>query len=146
MKADETPSKEAISRKVHRRPTFAKVCDGRKQPIRGLWKRGRRCYARLNAANPITGRTKTRRIRLVDKDAKAVQRVPQTMVELNPLQTHRLDDKLPVLERTPKFSDYAQRYLDFISSGRETKKRVASASVREGIFGGRHAGVRHEHT
>jgi hypothetical protein len=34
---------------------FAKVLDGRKQPIRGLWIRGTRYYARLNVENPLTG-------------------------------------------------------------------------------------------
>ena len=32
--------------------TFSKVLDGRKQPIRGLWIRGTRYYARLNVENP----------------------------------------------------------------------------------------------
>jgi hypothetical protein len=29
--------------------------NGRKQPIRGLWIRGARYYARLNVENPLTG-------------------------------------------------------------------------------------------
>ena len=35
--------------------TFSKVLDGRKQPIRGLWIRGARYYARLSVENPIIG-------------------------------------------------------------------------------------------
>ena len=36
-------------------PPFAKVLDGRKQPIRGLWVRNGRYYARLTVEDPITG-------------------------------------------------------------------------------------------
>jgi len=49
MKADATKS-GGTSQDVQRRShvaTFAKVSDGRKQPIRGLWIRGERYYARL---------------------------------------------------------------------------------------------------
>lgn len=51
--------------------TFAKVLDGRKQPIRGLWIRGSRYYARLSVETPITGVNKTRRVPLVDKEGNA---------------------------------------------------------------------------
>jgi len=40
-------------------PKFAKVLDGRKQPIRELWVRNGRFYARLNIENPISGIKKT---------------------------------------------------------------------------------------
>jgi integrase len=103
-------------------PKFAKVKDGRKQDIRGLWVRNGRYYARLNVENPVTGIKKTRRVALVDKDGHAVQTVPQAVAELKRLQTHRADNTLRTLERTPKFADYAQRYLEFLSSGQGAKK------------------------
>jgi hypothetical protein len=59
--------------------TFAKVIDGRKQPIRGLWIRGARYYARLNVENPITGIKKNRRVPLIDKEGKPVQTVTQAV-------------------------------------------------------------------
>lgn len=102
--------------------TFAKVLDGRKQPIRGLWIRGTRYYARLNLENPITGVKKTRRVPLVDKDGNSVQTIAQAVAELKRLQTKRADNTLPTLTRTPKFADYAARYLEFIGSGNGAKK------------------------
>jgi integrase len=102
--------------------TFAKVMDRRKQPIRGLWIRGARYYARLNVENPITGIKKNRRVPLIDKEGKPVQTVAQAVAELKRLQTQRLDNTLPTLARTPKFDDYAARYLDFVGSGQGAKK------------------------
>lgn len=101
---------------------FTKVLDGRKHPIRGLWVRNGRFYARLNIENPVTGIKKTRRVPLVDKEGNAVQTVPQAVAELKRLQTHRADNVLPELRRTPKFGEYADRYLAFIKSGVGTKK------------------------
>jgi integrase len=103
-------------------PTFAKVVDGRKQPIRGLWIRGTRYYARLSVENPITGVKKTRRVPLIDKEGNAVQTVAQAVAELKRLQTQRSDNALPTLARTPKFGDYAVKYLDFVGSGQGAKK------------------------
>lgn len=102
--------------------TFSKVLDGRKQPIRGLWIRGARYYARLSVENPITGVKKMRRVPLIDKDGNAVATVPQAVAELKRLQTQRSDNALPTLARTPKFGDYAARYLDFVGSGQGAKK------------------------
>jgi integrase len=102
---------------------FAKVFDGRKQPIRGLWVRNGRFYAQLKIENPITGVKRTKRVSLVDKDGVPAATVPQAVVELKRLQTQRSDNNLRVVDRTPKFSDYAKRYLDFIGSGQGAKKR-----------------------
>jgi integrase len=98
---------------------FAKVFDGRKQPIRGLWKRGERFYARLNVENPITGVVKTRRVPLVDRDRVPVGTVAQAVVQLRRLQMQRSDNALPTLHRTQKFSDYARRYLDSIEGAKK---------------------------
>ena len=115
-------------------PTFAKVLDGRKQPIRGLWVRNGRYYARLNVENPITGIKKTRRVPLPDKDGKAVETVPQAMAELKRLQTHRADNALPVLGRQPKFAEYAKTYLERISVG-DGKKAPATIEKERTILG-----------
>jgi len=103
--------------------TFSKVLDGRKQPIRGLWERNGRFYAQLTVENAISGEKKVRRVPLKDKDAKPVETVSQALSEMKRLQIKRTDNDLPVLTRTPKFADYAARYLDFISSGQGTKKQ-----------------------
>jgi hypothetical protein len=51
-------------RQVHA-PSFAKVLDGGKQPIRGLWEQNGRFYAPLKVEDSLTGEKKTRRIPLV---------------------------------------------------------------------------------
>ena len=82
MKADATKS-DGTSQDVQRQSyvaTFAKVSEGRKQPIRGLWIRGERYDARLKVENPITGIKKTRRVPLIDKEGKPVQTVAQAVV------------------------------------------------------------------
>jgi integrase len=99
--------------------SFAKVLDGRKQPIRGLWIRNSRYYAQLKIENAITGIKKTKRVPLVDKDGKAVETVAAAFAELKRLQTQRADDTLPVLERTKKFATYAKEYLDYIGSAKK---------------------------
>ena len=101
---------------------FAKVLDGRKQPIRALWVRNNRFYAQLKIENPVNGQKRTRRVPLTGPDGKPVQTAAQAVAELKRLQIQRADHQLPVLERTPKFSDFAQRYLDFVASGQGVKK------------------------
>ena len=123
MKAsDATSNDQNCEKRQAHGATFAKVLDGRKQPIRGLWIRGTRYYARLNVENPLTGIKKNQRVPLVTKDGIPVQTVAQAMAELNRLQTQRSDNTLPTLARTPKFNEYSARYLDFIGSGQGTKK------------------------
>ena len=125
MKANATASSSQpsnISRQSHHGGSFAKVHDGRKQPIRGLWIRNGRYYARLNVEDGTTGRMITRRVMLVDKEQKPVGTVAQAVDELKRLHTKRGDGTMPVLIRTPKFSDHADKYFDFIKSGVGTKK------------------------
>jgi integrase len=101
---------------------FSKVLDGRKQPVRGLWERNGRYYAQLTVENPITGEKKVRRVPLADKDGVPVPTTAQAIGELKRLQTQRSDNDMPSVGRTPKFGEYAARYLDFISSGQGIKK------------------------
>jgi hypothetical protein len=81
MKENAAISNRQTSKTKHRAHalTFAKVLNGRKQPIRGLWIRGSRYYARLSVENPITGVKKTRRVPLIDKDGNAVQTAAQAV-------------------------------------------------------------------
>lgn len=112
---------QTVRRQFHG-PSFAKVLDGRKQPIRGLWQRNGRYYAQLRIENPSNGIKKTRRIPLVNKDNKPVQTVAEAKAELARLQTQRTDNTLPVLTRQQKFADYVKEYLAVISSGTRAKK------------------------
>ncbi len=122
MKANEAGSSSTASstKRDSHVATFAKVFDGRKQPIRGLWVRNGRFYAQLKIENPVTGVKKTKRIPLLDKDGVAVSTIPQAVAELNRLHTHRADDTLRQVSRTDKFKDYAKRYLDVIEGTKAT--------------------------
>lgn len=85
--------------------SFQAVFDTRKRKIVGLWKRGSRFYAQLRV-DLGNGRTAPRRIALdADNldDAKAA---------MERTRTQRRDDKLPQTGFRPKFSDFAQEYLD----------------------------------
>lgn len=123
MKRHATESNEPDSNKRQSHAlSFAKVFDGRKQPIRGLWVRNGRYYAQMTVENPVTGIKKVRRVALVDKDGNAAQTASQAVAELKRLQTHRADNTLRTLERTAKFADYAKHYLEYLSSGQGAKK------------------------
>jgi integrase len=123
MKRPVTGSNPAISckRQVHALD-FTKVLDGRKQPIRGLWVRNRRYYARLAIEDGDTGNRTVRRVALVDKENKPVGTVPQAVDAMRKLMAKRSEDDLPVLHRTPKFADFAKTYLAFIKAGAGQKK------------------------
>jgi integrase len=116
-----TSTDQNVGRQTHE-AMFSKVLDGRKQPVRGLWERNGRYYAQLTVENPITGEKKVRRVPLTDKDGVPVPTSAQAIGELKRLQTQRSDNYMPSVGRTPKFGEYAARYLDFISSGQGTKK------------------------
>jgi integrase len=116
-----TSTIQNVGRQTHG-AMFSKVLDGRKQPVRGLWERNGRYYAQLTVENPITGVKKVRRVPLVDKDGVPVATAAQAIAELKRLQTKRADNDLGTVGRTPKFADYAARYLDFISCGQGAKK------------------------
>ena len=55
-----------IGRQQSHGDNFAKVLDGRKQPIRALWVRNGRYYAQLKIENSVAGLKKTLRVPLND--------------------------------------------------------------------------------
>lgn len=124
MKANATTSNQPtpIKRRSRHDYTFAKVLDRRKQPIRGLWVRNGRFYARLSVEDG-NGSKNVRRVPLLNSEGNAVETVAQAVAELNRLRTHRADDKLPVLGRTPTFVAYANAYLAQMRAGRPPRRR-----------------------
>jgi integrase len=106
----------STTRQTHN-ASFAKVLDGRKQPIRGLWQRNDRYYAQLKLEDPLTGEKKTRRVPLLDKDGKPVSSRAEAVAEMERLRVKRTDGELPVLRRTPLFNAYANEYIKFLESG-----------------------------
>lgn len=105
-------------------PQFTKVLDGRKHPIRGLWRtKTGRYYAQLRFEDSTTGEVKTRRVLLLDKDTKQpVTTVAQAVAEMARLRTNRADGNVPVLKRTPLFKEYADHYLELMKAGDGMKK------------------------
>jgi len=100
----------------HHGGTYQKVLDGRKRPIRGLWNRNGRYYARVSVEDPATGVKKVRRVPL------SAASVAQAQAELRRLLTKREDNELPVLRRTPKFRHYVRQYLDFYETVKDAKR------------------------
>lgn len=118
MQAKATDSQTGIIQSQSHPTSFAKVLDGRKNPIRGLCVRNGRYYARLSFEDEA-GQQVVRRVPLMDKSGAPVATVPQARTAMATLKDKREDGNLPVLTRTPKFADYVKTYLDFITSGKD---------------------------
>lgn len=102
---------------THRDATYQKVFDLRKRPVRGLWMRNGKFYARLSVEDHETGNKSVRRVPL------AVDSVAQAQAELRRLQTKRENNALPILKLTPKFSDYVDKsYLAFYETVKDAKR------------------------
>ncbi len=80
---------ELANRQSHA-ATFAKVMDGRKQAVRGLWRRGDRYYAQLTIEDPFTGQKKVRRVSLRNAEGEPVQTVTQAIEEMHRLKVNSL--------------------------------------------------------
>lgn len=111
------PFASVDSAHAHLSGTYQRVLDGRKHPIRGLWRRNGHFYARLNFTDPQTGARETRRVRLTQAHT-----LPQAQAELRRLQTRRETEDLPVLRRCPKFSDYLQEYQAYYAQVTDAKR------------------------
>jgi integrase len=121
MKLIETASKAGdetgnTSQPIPRHLQYQKVRDGRKQPIRGLWVRNGRFYARLTVEDANTGKKGVRRVPL------EVETAAEAVAALKKLQTQRADNELPVLKQTPKFSDYVETYFAHFAALKDAKR------------------------
>ena len=115
--ASRSNDQSAVIQQHNRRgPTYQKVVDARKRPIRGLWIRGDKYYARISVSDINTGAKQVRRVPL---DAETVA---QAQGELRRLVTKREDNSLPILKRTPKFSDYVNQYFDHYEAVKDAKR------------------------
>jgi len=94
--ASEARARTGAKRK-HRAASYQKVRDARKRPIRGLWLRNDRFYARLAITDPQTGKKTVRRV--ASEDAHTV---PQAQAELRKLLTNRETDSLPAYDSNRK--------------------------------------------
>ena len=97
---------ESDSRK--KQHVFEPVLDESDHPVRGLWKRGDKFYARLNLRDSV-GQSKQRRIPL------SSQSVIQAKAELERLKTERHSPKTKKRKTSPLFSEYWPQYLAEVS-------------------------------
>ncbi len=97
---------ESDSRK--KQHVFEPVLDESNHPVRGLWKRGDKFYARLNLRDSA-GQSKQRRIPL------SSQSVIQAKAELERLKTERHSPKTKKRKTSPLFSEYWPQYLAEVS-------------------------------
>ena len=110
-------AKQVVSKQSQGHEPYQKVQDGRKRPIRGLWVRGSRYYARIAVEDLNTGRKEVRRVPL-----EGVGSVAQAQAAMRRLQTQREDNDLPVLKRTPKFSECVRQYNDYYKMVKDAKR------------------------
>ena len=131
MQCNATDSKQVASApgtgEVSKQPShaaqFTKVLDGRKHPIRGLWRTGSgKFYAQLRFEDATTGEKAVRRVLLVDKDKHPAETLAEAVKALARLRVKRESGDVPLLRRTPLFREYVDRYLEFIEAGDGMKK------------------------
>lgn len=109
--ATESTSETQIGGKVHA-AKFVKVVDGRKRPVRGLWRRNDRFYAQLRVSDPVTGKKRPQRIPLADKAGVPAATVAQAVAIMESLKHKRRETGLETQRRRcPRFADYADSYL-----------------------------------
>jgi integrase len=99
---------------------FVPVFDKFGCPIRGLWKRGSKFYARLNLREP-DGESKQRRVPLSGES------VVQALAELERLKLERLSPDTVKRKTSPIFSDYWPQYLAEVTG---TKRAITLSSER----------------
>ncbi len=109
----------------HRKHKYHRVEDERKRPIRGLWVRNGRYYAQLAIEDKNTAIKKVRRVPLEKATTPA-----QAKAALEELLVSRRKGALPVLKRSPQFSDFAKQYLEFHQQAKDRKR--ASTMETEG--------------
>jgi len=117
-----------IEKLGHEEARYQKVFDGRKQPIRGLWLRNDKFYARLTVEENTTGKKEVRRVHLI-----GAQTVPQAQAALRQLLAKRDNNALPVLKQTPKLSDYVKHYFAYYRAVKDAK-RPATLAKEEGAL------------
>lgn len=132
MQAGDTTSKQAnrtlVSVRQHRRAPYRKVLDQRKRPIRGLWQRNDRYYAQVAVEDSVTGIKRVKRVPLEGATTDA-----QAVAAFQELLTQRRKGALPVLKRTPKFSDYARQYFAYFETVKDAKRASTLETERFAI-------------
>jgi integrase len=111
------PDSSTVHTRRQREARYQRVYDERKRPIRGLWVRNERYYAQLTLEDEHTGQKQVHRIPLEDAATPA-----QARQKIEELRVNRRKGKLPILKRTPKFSDFADAYIEFYKQAKDAKR------------------------
>jgi integrase len=111
------PDSSTVHIRRQRQAQYQRVYDERKRPIRGLWVRNGRYYAQLTLEDELTGNKQVRRVPLEGAATPA-----QAREKIEELRVNRRKGKLPILRRTPKFSDFADAYIKFYKQAKDAKR------------------------
>ncbi len=115
----------------HRRYSYQKVLDGRKQPIRGLWARNGRYVARITAEDDAGA--KALKWVSLEMQGQPARTVAEAKEALRKLLTQRDEGRLPVLKRTPKLVDYVEEYFRFYAAAKDAKRPATIAKERSSL-------------
>ncbi|MEN9574805.1 MAG: hypothetical protein RL514_2660 [Verrucomicrobiota bacterium] len=121
----QAPVGHDLRKHSHQHGNYQKVLDARKRPVRGLWVRNGRYYARVTLPHPGTDATQVRRVPL-----EAATTVAEAQAALRRLLTQREDQTLPVLRQTPKFRDYVADYFAHYAKASKEKRTSTLATER----------------
>lgn len=119
------PADNMEGKRPSRRGTYQKVHDARKRPVRGLWVRNGRYYARVAVQNPGTGIAKVLRVPLEKAGTDA-----EAQAALRRLLIQREDRSLPTLGQTPKLSEYVPQYFAHYEQAMHEKRPSTLNSER----------------
>ena len=114
-----------IGKRPYRRGAYQKVLDASKRPVRGLWVRNGRYYARVAVPELGTGVTKVCRVPLEAAGTDA-----EAQAALRRLRTQREDKSLPTLGQTPKLSEYVPQYFAHHEQAKHEKRASTLNSER----------------
>jgi hypothetical protein len=128
MQAHETTSKAQsavraanIKRPVKHRYRFTIVKDSRNRKVRGLWRRGEKLYMQTR----VSGERSARRIPLKATSLEAAR------AEMADLKKQKRIDGLPDTGLRPRFSDYADKYLEFHRTASDSGKKARTIDREE---------------
>ncbi len=116
---------QVLNTRRHREPSYQRVCDERKRPIRGLWIRGQRYYAQITLEDPASGQKQVRRVALENAHTPA-----QAKAALETLRVQRRKGESILQRRAPTFAVFAAEYLKHHQVAKDLKR--ASTIVTEG--------------
>jgi len=126
MQADAmTSNPETITVETpERRGSKYRRVEVRNRPIRGLWQRNGRFYARLKAED-VAGRSAVRWFPLFNDDAKEqpCKTVAEAVAAFEDLKTARRKGKLAKVGQTPLFTDYVDEYFKHHAEVNEARKQ-----------------------